>query len=582
MGGGFCVTSKDVMEALSQCGLGALLADGHDRIADINSAGRTLLRGRGEIGASLRDVAPAFCEDSASPSYLNVSFGEYVQRCPAPEVTDLPPDLRLIAFRDARNDVCHDMLLQVVNQVSDSVILCDEEGRVFFLNDAAVRMDSLLMQEVAGKNLHDVYTVLNEKELEIPQVMKSCQPRLNVRQHYVTWHGKNVDIVDDTYPVVLNRKVLGGFSIMRDWTQVDQLHRQVLELQGALLEQKSPGAGAGRKNPLSARYHFEDLIYCSAVMDCVIARGRMCAKSDSSVMICGETGTGKELFAQSIHNASRRSAGPFLAINCAAIPENLLESLLFGTEKGVYTGAERRAGLFEQANGGTLLLDEINSMPLALQSKLLRVLQDGLVRRVGGSTEIHVNVRILSNINIPPQQAVREQKLRSDLLYRLGAVNLTIPPLRERTGDVPLLTKHFILEFNKKLLKNVQGMDPDVAQIFLSYGWPGNVRELQHAIEHAMNLLPDTAASISRDTLPDYILAGSAETETPAAPPAPAAEKTPDPAPYRKIHDIERDMLIEKLRENKGNISRTARALEISRQNLQYRIKRNHIDLGEL
>lgn len=168
-----------------------------------------------------------------------------------------------------------------------------------------------------------------------------------------------------------------------------------------------------------------------------IDKCQMIAESDSPVMIYGETGTGKELFAQSIHNASRRCNGPFIAINCAAIPSTLLESMLFGTEKGAYTGAIQREGVLEQANGGTLLLDEINSMDITLQSKLLRVLQDGMIRRVGGLSDIHVDVRIISNTNIPPMQAVEQNQLRKDLYFRLGVVNITIPPLRERKEDIP-------------------------------------------------------------------------------------------------------------------------------------------------
>ncbi|QAT49954.1 PAS domain-containing protein [Caproiciproducens sp. NJN-50] len=571
------MTSENVMETLSQCGLGAMLIDGEDRILAINDAGFQLMRGKGELGASLREIVPVFCGKEPSKEYWNIDFGEYLLQCPTPEVTDLAPNTRMIVFRNARNDACHDMLMCIINQVSDSVILCDEQGRVFLLNDAAVQMESLLQQEVSGRHLHDLYKVLNENDLEIPRVMEERRPRLNIRQRYVTWHGKEVDVVDDSYPIIMSGKVLGGFSVMKDWTQVDELHRQVIELQGKLLGQNAAG-GNNKKSFLSAKYQFKDIIYSSAVMFDVVKKSKMSAKSDSSVMIYGETGTGKELFAQSIHNASRRANDPFLAINCAAIPENLLESLLFGTEKGAYTGAERRAGLLEQANGGTLLLDEINSMPLPLQPKLLRVIQDGLIWRVGGVSAIHVDVRIISNINIPPWQAVKEKKLRPDLLYRLGVINLTVPPLRERAEDIPLFAKHFILEFNKILLKNIKGINSDVMEVFRAYSWPGNVRELQHAIEYAMNILPDDALEITRDVIPDHILNGIPELGFSES----NEERAINPSSYQTIHDMERDMLVKKLKENNRNISKTARALGISRQDLQYRIKRNNIDINEM
>lgn len=320
-------------------------------------------------------------------------------------------------------------------------------------------------------------------------------------------------------------------------------------------------------------------------MERIVQQGKQIAKSDSSVMIYGETGTGKELLAQSIHNASRRSNGPFLAINCAAIPENLLEGLLFGTEKGAYTGAESRPGLFEQADSGTLLLDEINSMPIHLQSKLLRVLQEGTLRRVGGATELRVDVRVLSNINIPPYQAIQENKLRRDLFYRLGVVNLNIPPLRDRKEDIALLAKNFIFKYNKKLEKNVNDIDGATLERFLAYDWPGNVRELQHAIEHAMNLLPEDRCTITPDYIPDHIL-----TESLFARQEPAQEEKGNPSQSpgprdslnQTIHEVEYSNICKALRENGGNISRAAKQLQISRQNLQYRIKRYKIDLDAL
>ena len=307
-------------------------------------------------------------------------------------------------------------------------------------------------------------------------------------------------------------------------------------------------------------------------MHSVVEKCRQVAKSDSSVMIYGETGTGKELITQSIHGASKRAKRPFLAINCAAIPETLLESMLFGTEKGAYTGAERREGLFEQANGGTLFLDEINSMNISLQSKLLRVIQDGVVRRVGGAKETHVDVRVLSNINIPPYQAIEEKKLRQDLFYRLGVVNINLPPLRERKEDIHLLTKHFIRLLNKKMLKNVSDIDSSTLELFHAYSWPGNVRELQHAIEHAMNIIHDDESLVCTYHIPEHIVTKVTKT-TPLQDPSAAADSLP-----QILDQVERRVLNKALHENAGNISKTARSLGISRQNLQYRLKRMSIE----
>ncbi len=295
-------------------------------------------------------------------------------------------------------------------------------------------------------------------------------------------------------------------------------------------------------------------------------------------MIYGETGTGKELFAQSIHNASRRSDGPFLAINCAAIPDNLFEGLLFGTEKGAYTGAESRAGLFEQANEGTLLLDEINSMNMLLQSKLLRVLQEGTLRRVGGSKNIHIDVRVISNTNIPPREAIKNKELRQDLFYRLGVVNINIPPLREHKEDIPLLSKSFILCFNEKLMKNVSNIDRATLEIFNAYQWPGNIRELEHVIEHAMSIIPTRQIStITPDYLPDYIL---------NFPPTTLHTDQRDQGNINTLNSAvqmtEYQVLRNALLENNCNITRTASFFGVSRQNLQYRIKRCGIDVKTL
>src|SRR5699024_5466779 len=196
-------------------------------------------------------------------------------------------------------------------------------------------------------------------------------------------------------------------------------------------------------------------------------------------------GTGKELFAQSIHNNSL-VPGPFVSINCAAIPENLLEGLLFGTTEGAFTGAKNHPGLFEEAKNGTLFLDELNSMPPNLQPKLLRAIETGKIRRVGETRERIVKPRIISALNIHPLDAIENHDIRMDLFYRLGVITIVIPPLKDRLDDIPILVDKFINKFNIKLNKNIKGVTPEVEEIFNSHNWPGNVRELEHLIEHSM------------------------------------------------------------------------------------------------
>jgi two-component system, NtrC family, response regulator HydG len=210
------------------------------------------------------------------------------------------------------------------------------------------------------------------------------------------------------------------------------------------------------------------------------------ASSDASAILTGESGTGKEVAARAIHAASARSGKPFVAINAAAIPEGLVESEVFGHEQGAFTGASRaRPGVFELANGGTLFLDEISEMPIALQPKLLRVLEGGIARRLGGSRDISFDVRVLAATNRPPAQAIREGRLREDLYYRLTVFELTLPPLRERTGDVALLSQHFVREFGRKHQLDVEGIGDAARELLETHAWPGNVRELRNVIERA-------------------------------------------------------------------------------------------------
>ncbi len=566
---------RETMQMLSQCGLGALVMEADSRIVAVNQTGDVLLHGDGRLkGKLLSEIALPLSMESENPIYANIVFGEYLLRCPTPAVENLPSGTQLVVFRNATAQAMQDILLHVVSQLSEALFVCDAENRILFLNDAGVRMESMDLQDIRGERTEDVYQMRDGSKNNVPEVIRTRKPKLNHRQYYTTRYGKDVDIVSNNYPIVQNGQILGGFSVMEDWSRMDNLHKQILELQEKLRNHTASGK-SHTASRLTAKYTFDDIVHISQPMHCVVSRCKQVAKSDSSVMIYGETGTGKELLAQSIHNASRRKDGAFLAINCAAIPENLLESLLFGTEKGAYTGAERRPGLFEQADGGTLLLDEINSMNMGLQAKLLRVLQEGTVRRVGGSAEIPVDVRVLSNTNIPPYQAMEENKLRCDLFYRLGVVNITIPPLRERKEDIPLLVKTFIMQCNKKLERNIRDADRQVLELFYAYDWPGNVRELQHAVEHAMNVLPDEYSMITAEYIPEHI-GGSVQQNVLSK-----SAKQKDSL-GSTIEGIEYNTICRVLKETGGNISESARILQMSRQKLQYRIKRHQIDVQKL
>jgi two-component system nitrogen regulation response regulator GlnG len=324
---------------------------------------------------------------------------------------------------------------------------------------------------------------------------------------------------------------------------------------------------------------------CPAMQGVYKAIGRV-APQNVTVLILGESGTGKELVARAIYQHSRRAAGPFLAINCAAIPETLLESELFGHEKGAFTGAERkRIGKFEQCNGGTLFLDEIGDMTPLTQTKVLRVLQEQSFVRVGGNETIHTNVRLIAATNRDLERMVAEGTFRSDLYYRLSVFTIKLPPLRERGEDLPLLVDHFLKRFKRELGKDVTEVAETTMQRLRQHNWPGNLRELQSVLKQA--LLQATGRVLIPEFLPDYLRA-----ERPAADSAPGG--APDLARFvqeqlrtnntnlyaEALALLERYLLTEVLRHTGGNQVQAARILGITRNSLRHKIRSLEITIG--
>jgi two-component system nitrogen regulation response regulator GlnG len=319
---------------------------------------------------------------------------------------------------------------------------------------------------------------------------------------------------------------------------------------------------------------------CPAMQEVYKAIGRV-APQDVTALILGESGTGKEMVARAIYHYSKRSAGPFLAINCAAIPETLLESELFGHEKGSFTGAERkRIGKFEQCSGGTLFLDEIGDMTPLMQTKILRVLQDQRFERVGGTETVQTNVRVIAATNRNLEAAVAEGKFRPDLYYRLNVFTIRLPSLRERAGDVPLLVAHFLRSFSRELGKEVQGVSPEAMSLLEAYSWPGNVRELQSTMKHA--LLYMTGPVLLPDHLPEAIhgnhLSAASTSETGKGP-APLLElihqrmRSGSENVYEEvIENVERHLFREVLQHTSGNQSQAAQMLGISRPTLRAKL----------
>jgi len=309
----------------------------------------------------------------------------------------------------------------------------------------------------------------------------------------------------------------------------------------------------------------------SDVMHALYDLIRQVAPSRSSVLVVGETGTGKELVARALHQGSGRD-GLFVAVNCAAIPHELLESEMFGHLKGAFTGATRdKMGKFELANGGTLFLDEITEMPLALQAKLLRVLQENTVERLGAHRATPVDIRVVAATNREPQQAIERGLLRGDLYYRLNVVRLDLPPLRERTGDVPLLAEHFLQGHSQDLGKVPPRMAPGVVAALEGYDWPGNVRELENLMERIAVLC--RGDTVKLDQLPPEIGAARA---TPSPSPATADDEGPL-ALELQVEALERGLIERALARSGDNKAAAARLLEISERSLWYKIKKYHL-----
>jgi two-component system response regulator AtoC len=310
-----------------------------------------------------------------------------------------------------------------------------------------------------------------------------------------------------------------------------------------------------------------DIVVASSGMKAAVELAERVAQHPTTVLITGESGTGKELIARLVHQASGRADGPFVPVNCGAIPENLLESELFGHVKGSFTGATRdRAGLFEEAQGGTLLLDEIGELPQALQVKLLRVLQEGEVRRVGESKAKQLDVRILAATARDLEADVQEGEFRSDLYYRINVVRIHLPPLRHRVDDVPVLLQHFVSLFNESLGLDIEGFAPEAVKMLTSYSWPGNIRELENVVERAMVLADDS--SIGAEDLPEAVRdpKGSLKAAT-------GSLSSDELSVKKRTWELEKHLIGRALEVTGGNRTRAAELLDLSYRALLYKIR---------
>lgn len=387
---------------------------------------------------------------------------------------DLPIDLLLGLFKaEPQNESQNGLswLVDILDSISDGLLMINKDEVIVFVNSAYCRITGMKKDDFIGQRITRV-----RPGAFLPSVVSSGQSMRGV----LRTHG-NVKYVVDMTPIYANGKIVGGVSVARDISEIRNLARE-LEAQQSVI--------SGLKNKLKglhqARYGFDDLVGTDAGFLQVLEYAKKAARGDSSVLIAGETGTGKELFAHAIHRASKRAGGPFIPVNCGAIPSNLLESELFGYDEGAFSGSKKggKPGLIEIAHGGTLFLDEVTELEPGLQTKLLRFLQNRLVRRVGGIVEKPVDVRIISATNCDIEVMVDQHRFRIDLYYRLNIIMLLLPPLREKRKDIPLLAGHFLNKYGASShIFSREAMDR-----FLSYNWPGNVRELENAVEVAVQM----------------------------------------------------------------------------------------------
>lgn len=438
---------------------------------------------------------------------------------------------------------------------ADAILIADRHGIIEYSAMFSEQENRLIDEGIIGKNILEVYPELTEDTSSHFRVMRTGEPILNEKQIVTDFRGRRQILVCSTFPLEYGGELIGTMETSVFYNKDSQLDSKNHWL----------------TNPHKGLFVLDDIVTRNPEMLALKETALRVAANPSPVLVWGETGTGKELFAQSLHSHSPRARGPFISQNCAAIPASLLESTLFGTTRGSYTGAENRKGLLKQADGGTLFLDEVNSMDLSIQAKILKAIEEKRFRPVGGEQDIHSDVRIVSAMNVDPITAVREGMLRKDLLYRLGVIQLALPPLRKRQEDILLLTDFFVEQYNRKMNRSITGVSELVQNALLAHDWPGNVRELRNMVESAFNLC--TGSVIQLNDIPRYILYHEEEQN-----PAPGSNSLPEGLSLQEaVSQYERSLIVSAL-ERSRTVTEAAEKLRMTRQSLQYKMMKYHLN----
>ena len=454
----------------------------------------------------------------------------------------------------------HQRLETVLNATGDAIGMFDDNHKLLFANQPYCQLFGISNHEL-GKITPDelnarVNTRLRKLKLTLPETAKN-EPFDNVdpilEEIGDTAQDKPRLFYRLEIPVHPSEDGIGGNVVSyRDMSQEFEIQRVKAEVMSLRAQ-------------LETTYSFDEIVGKSEQMQQLYTRIQRATEGNITVLIQGESGTGKELVAKAIHYNSPRKAGPFVAINCAAIPEALIESELFGHERGAFTGAlTRQIGKFEQANTGTLFLDEIGDMQLPLQAKLLRVLQERQFQRVGGTTDISTDIRVLTATSQDLAAAIKNDTFRQDLYYRVAGFPITVPPLRERTEDIPLLANHFLKKYAEAAEKAIHAISADALHVLMQYDFPGNVRELENTIESAVLL--ETTDLLQPSSLPWHLLQTILQ---------PATDNTSSEAPLiLPLDEVERRTLVHALEVTGNNISRAAEALGINRSTFHRKLKK--------
>jgi two-component system NtrC family response regulator len=357
----------------------------------------------------------------------------------------------------------------------------------------------------------------------------------------------------------------GAYHYLTKPINIDELF---LTIKRALQHKTLVSENIRLRETLEKRYSFDGIIASSQKMEEVLNMAARVAETKASILLFGESGTGKEVIAGAIHHASTRKEGPFVAFNVAALSPTLIESELFGHEKGAFTGADRqRTGRFEQAHTGTIFIDEIGDVPLEIQTKFLRVLQENYIERLGGDKKIDVDIRVIAATNKDLESMIKKGTFREDLYYRLNVVSIRIPPLRERKDDIPNLSNHFLKKYSERNKKNIDGISREAFDAIIKYDFPGNVRELENMVERAVILC--RGSQITLDDLPQNIFVQSTEQSD---------ENTDGLSLGEKVEAVEKREILAALKRCGGNQSKAARQLQMTERKLRYKIQKYNLD----